>query len=129
MLAYFGQIELKSLEIRQYSGGSFVQFAAKSDGAILALDLISVSLIFLLWKTKFLTGNTRTQQIRGAGERLQAVPVVHLTNPPLHLRVCEYSQYRGQAPTGSSGGTSDKSATPSPHLRILTIPWASAHSK
>ena len=44
MLAYFGQIELKNLEIRQYSCGFFVQFAAKSDGAILALDLISVSL-------------------------------------------------------------------------------------
>ena len=45
MLASFGQIELKNLEIRQYSGGFFVQFASKSDCAIWALDLISASII------------------------------------------------------------------------------------
>ena len=45
LLASFGQIELKNLEIRQYSGGFFVQFASKSDCAIWALDLISASII------------------------------------------------------------------------------------
>ena len=44
MLASFCQIALKNLEIRQYYCGFFVQFATKSDCAILALDLISVSL-------------------------------------------------------------------------------------
>ena len=97
MLASFGQIELKLLEIRQYSCVVFVQFASKSDCAIQALDLISVSFISpIVDKEKLITdmmawANVTEDELKkqgvihtGFGEDLSWEYLCYVRSHPIH---------------------------------------------